>query len=780
MSWRIDELGWRVLPGGLVSVTFAILLSLGIFQPLEQIAYNVLFRLRGERPWDNRLVVIAIDDASIKRLGRFPWNRQRYAQLLNVLTKAKPSVVAFNLIWSESSPDDPLLAKAMFSNGRVALAQGWDHTGLLLFPVANLQRVAIATGHILNRQDADGLTRKIDLFIQGVPALSFAIVQSYSLVQTAVPSPNLKQPLWINWAGRTQHIRQFAFADVIEEKIPLYELQDKIVLVGVTAAGIDSLATPFNRNPPASGVFLHAAAVNNLLQQNPLQPPPAIWLPLILLLGGPGLSLLLSYQREERQTLIWLGVCLGWGAVTLFLFHLTHWLPLAFPLCLFTTTAGIIFVSERLRMGAVLHRQVQQLWQTYQHNLVAHQQTIAGLSPCQAIAQTSSMQIATQLAALADQLGRSQSTQAAIARSLSMGLLAADWDGRVWFCNPTAHDWLGIQVGDDLSTYLVTAWLTEEEWQTDLLMLKKHQPVSPHELHRGDRWFALTLEPLIYHASQSQAVAEDLPLDGLLLVLEDITTHKQAETALEQQVEELQQVTQLKDDFLSTVSHELRSPMANMKMAIELLKIARSKESADHYLKILQTECDREIELIEDLLDLQRLEAGAQTQAISEIDLQNWLPSILAPFHERAENQQQALQVHLPPQLSPIRSDQVGLKRIVVEPVNNACKYTPAGETITVAISLPDTSHPLLQIRVTNSGTEIPASELSRIFEKFYRVPKADPWKRGGTGLGLALVKKLVESLKGTIHVQSGSGQTSFIVQLPLTIANCEDGKGLG
>jgi CHASE2 domain-containing sensor protein len=320
MSWRIDELGWKVLPGGLVSVTFAILLSLGIFQPLEQIAYNVLFRLRGERPWDNRLVVIAIDDASIKRLGRFPWNRQRYAQLLNVLTKAKPSVVAFNLIWSESSPDDPLLAKAMIRNGRVVLAQGWDQTGLLLFPVPNLQKAAIATGHILNRQDADGITRKIDLFIQGVPALSFAIVQSYSLVQAAVPSPNLKQPLWINWAGRTQDIRQFAFADVIEEKIPLYELQDKIVLVGVTAAGIDSLATPFNRNPPASGVFLHAAVVNNLLQQNPLQPLPAIWLPLILLLGGPGLNLLLSYQREERQTLIWLGVCLGWGAVTLFLF----------------------------------------------------------------------------------------------------------------------------------------------------------------------------------------------------------------------------------------------------------------------------------------------------------------------------------------------------------------------------------------------------------------------------------------------------------------------------
>ncbi|WP_421655595.1 CHASE2 domain-containing protein [Leptothermofonsia sp. ETS-13] len=768
MSWRIDELGWRILPGSLVSIAFAILLSLGSFQPLEQIAYNALFRLRGERSWDDRLVVIAIDDASIKQLGRFPWNRQRYTQLLNVLNKAKPSVVAFNLILSESSSDDPQLAEAIVRNSQVVLAQGWDHNGLLLFPVPDLQKAAIATGHILKQQDTDGLTRKIDLYIQGVPAFSLSIIQAYSLVQATVPPPNSNQPFWINWAGQIQHIRQFAFADVIEEKISLHELKGKIVLVGVTAAGIDSLATPFDRNPPASGVYFHTAVVNNLLQQNPLQPLPAIWLPLILLLGGPGLSLLLSHQREERQALMWAAVCLGWGAVVFCLFHLTHWLPLAFPLCLVTTTAGAVFVRERLRMGTLLDRQVQQLWQTYRHDLVAHQQMMAGFGLHQTMAQTSFVQSATQLAALAEQLGRSQSTQAAIARSLSMGLLAADWDGWVWFCNPIASDWLGIQVGNDLSTHLVPEWLTEKEWQTDLHMLKQQEPVPPHELHWGDRWFALKLEPLVYCAPKTQAATESSPLDGLLLVLEDITTRKQAETALEKQVEELQQVAQLKDDFLSTVSHELRSPMANMKMAIELLKIAKSKEAADHYLKILQTECDREIELIEDLLDLQRLEAGAQTHTISEIDLQNWLSSILAPFHERAENQQQTLQVHLPPQLSPLRSDQVGLKRIIVELVNNACKYTPAGETITVAVSLPDTAHPLLQIRITNSGTDIPASELSRIFEKFYRVPKADPWKRGGTGLGLALVKKLVESLKGTIHVQSGSGQTSFIVQLPL------------
>jgi signal transduction histidine kinase len=81
---------------------------------------------------------------------------------------------------------------------------------------------------------------------------------------------------------------------------------------------------------------------------------------------------------------------------------------------------------------------------------------------------------------------------------------------------------------------------------------------------------------------------------------------------------------------------------------------------------------------------------------------------------------------------------------------------------------LPAPAQSLLQFSITNTGTEIPEEELPRIFEKFYRIPNADPWRRGGTGLGLALVKKLVESLGGTIQVSSGSGQTCFTVYLPL------------
>ncbi|WP_216351298.1 GAF domain-containing protein [Leptolyngbya sp. 'hensonii'] len=235
------------------------------------------------------------------------------------------------------------------------------------------------------------------------------------------------------------------------------------------------------------------------------------------------------------------------------------------------------------------------------------------------------------------------------------------------------------------------------------------------------------------------------------------------------QVRALEELNQLKDDFLSTVSHELRTPIANMKMAIHMLRMVPVEERREQYLKILQTECTREAELINDLLDLQRLASGTKTLELETIELPEWLANLMEPFQERVQSRQQLLQVHLQPDLLPLTSDSACLSRIVVELLNNACKYTPPGETISLAVSYaPETFvDPCLQIRVCNSGVEIPAPELTRIFEKFYRVPGIDRWKQGGTGLGLALVKKLTEHLGGTIQVESRSNQTCFTVEIP-------------
>ena len=254
----------------------------------------------------------------------------------------------------------------------------------------------------------------------------------------------------------------------------------------------------------------------------------------------------------------------------------------------------------------------------------------------------------------------------------------------------------------------------------------------------------------------------------------DLESQVQERTAqLEQKVEELEQLNILKDDFLSTVSHELRTPLANMKMALQMLKIAPTSERRQRYLDILESECGRETELINDLLDLQRLEVASYSISLEKINLLEWIPTIVTPFHSRTQQHQQNLKVDLSPDLPIMVSDRTSLGRIISELLHNACKYTPPGDQILFSVS--DTANyssktvekPNFIIFTISNHVEIPASELPRIFDKFYRVPNADPWKQGGTGLGLALVQKLIQQMEGTIQVESINGWTTFIVHIP-------------
>jgi signal transduction histidine kinase len=236
------------------------------------------------------------------------------------------------------------------------------------------------------------------------------------------------------------------------------------------------------------------------------------------------------------------------------------------------------------------------------------------------------------------------------------------------------------------------------------------------------------------------------------------------------QVEALEQLHQMKDDFLSTVSHELRSPMTNIKMAIQMVKLRLHQQQIHgdrltQYLQILETSCNQELALINDLLDLQRLEAGMQSLELESIDLNYWLPSIAEPFEARAREQNQQLTLDLALNLPTITTDVASFKRIVMELLHNACKYTPPHEQIIVTAQIRNT---ILHIQVCNSGVELPPEELPRLFEKFYRVTGSDRWKHGGTGLGLTLAKRLVEHLHGSIGVESATGWTCFTVDLPL------------
>jgi len=235
------------------------------------------------------------------------------------------------------------------------------------------------------------------------------------------------------------------------------------------------------------------------------------------------------------------------------------------------------------------------------------------------------------------------------------------------------------------------------------------------------------------------------------------------------QVEELERLNQLKDQFLSTVSHELRTPIANLKMALHMLQLATTPEKEQQYLKILESELAREADLINDLLDLQRMEESMVVISVESIDLPRWVLKQIEPFRSRMQTYRQKFVLHCPPTTPSLATDSKILQRIIAELFNNACKYTPEEGTIELTVTpLPQSPqrHPPIQFTLRNQA-EIPANDLPHIFEKFYRALQVDRYKHGGTGLGLALVQKLAEQIEATINVTSQNGWTCFTLQVP-------------
>jgi signal transduction histidine kinase len=238
-------------------------------------------------------------------------------------------------------------------------------------------------------------------------------------------------------------------------------------------------------------------------------------------------------------------------------------------------------------------------------------------------------------------------------------------------------------------------------------------------------------------------------------------------------IAEVARVNQLQDEGVATVAHELRSPLANIQMLAQLLEanleqegLLRQESRVAHYVQMLQTECQRKNDMINDLLALARLGAPQESLPPVEVVLQVWIPYVAEAFQERLQNQCQHLQIEIPTDLPPWLTDLGSLERIMTELLHNACKYTPAAGTITItAVQQNDR----LTIEITNIGVEIAAADLPHIFDKFYRIPTLDIWGQGGTGLGLPLVKRLVAHLGGTIEVRSAQKRVQFTLQFPLS-----------
>jgi signal transduction histidine kinase len=256
-----------------------------------------------------------------------------------------------------------------------------------------------------------------------------------------------------------------------------------------------------------------------------------------------------------------------------------------------------------------------------------------------------------------------------------------------------------------------------------------------------------------YLATASSVVVEGRPV-GRVCILRDVTHFKELDN--------------MKSEFVATVSHDLRSPLTLMRGYATMLEmVGELNEQQQGYVKKIISGVENMSRLVNNLLDLGRIEIGVGLQ-VEDVPVLDILERVTGALQLQADQKNIGLNVELPKDMpNALEADSALLHQAVYNLVENAIKYTPAGGRVTIR-ARPEPDH--LVFEVEDSGIGIPAEDMPRLFEKFYRGKQREARAQHGTGLGLAIVHSIAESHGGKVRVDSEVGKGStFYLKIPLT-----------
>jgi signal transduction histidine kinase len=244
-----------------------------------------------------------------------------------------------------------------------------------------------------------------------------------------------------------------------------------------------------------------------------------------------------------------------------------------------------------------------------------------------------------------------------------------------------------------------------------------------------------------------------------------------ANRELEEVNKKLKEIDKVKSDFISIVSHELRTPLTSIKAFTELIlmKPKMLPEKRDKLLQIINNESDRLARLINDILDLTKIEAGKLSWHITRVSLRDIIQTSVSGIQSLADNKSLIIGVSIPEPLPLFFGDRDRLIQVITNMLSNSIKFTPQGGRITVVARLEESPKPQIVVTVSDTGIGIPSNDLELIFEKFRRSGDILTNNGQGTGLGLAITRQIVEYHGGTVWAESTLGQGSiFTFTLPL------------
>ena len=353
-------------------------------------------------------------------------------------------------------------------------------------------------------------------------------------------------------------------------------------------------------------------------------------------------------------------------------------------------------------------------------------------------------------------LAETQRKQAAgLIDAISAPLLLVDGFGQLSLANPAAERVFGFSRGE-MVRRSVDEFIEDEPLllaiqrarEADARAAERH---GEHEI--GERVFASSVMSLIQLREEDR---ESEAGHGVLVMLRDITKEHEA--------------SKKKSEFVSHVAHELRTPLASITAYVEMLVDgeASDEETRSEYYDIIQTSADRLGRLIDNMLNISRIEAGTVRINKEATSVAVLVKEVVDTLRPQAEEKKITLEEDLPPVIYRVMADRDLIYQAVLNLISNAIKYTPEGGRVSVTM-IPNEENRTMLIQVKDTGVGIPQEDLPKMFQKFFRV-EANKKIAKGTGLGLNLVKNVVEVVHGgkmSLSSEVGKGST-FGMTLPL------------
>ncbi len=709
---------------------------------------DTFFRLAPAPHDRSRVVLVLIDDQSLRQYGRWPWSRTLLAQLTRNLAQAGAGAIGLDILLSEpqSSGADKVLAQSFQENARTVIV---DKIGSYadgpnwIEPLPEFSRSAAAVGHAQAVLDVDGVCRRFparELTLDGArwafavelarrtdPQQTSAFLASYGIPLWDDASVSVAKPILVPIAFRRDRFETIS-AHAVLAGDDLANLQGKPVLLGFGPTEIgDRLSTPLTTEFPAPGVEIHAQILDSILSARKIYETP-LWVATALL-WFTCFSVVMIFRKWRGWAAVWLLVSMETGvyagAFLTFLWF-SHILPAGSMMLAVIAGPLLVYTADFV----IIERSVTQ-------QLLGLRSWLALQKKNGSLGEGTELSWKLQLLQnLQTQLGSRYELHKVLLESTQDLVAIFDEDGNLLLNNQPFAAACHLQKETGFTLEQLRSRLLPTE---DGAQLSRDSSME-REAYLDEELYAIRLVPL-----PSTALA---PGGGTIVTMTSLRTRVERDRA--------------RAEALGFITHELRTPLVSIQGFAELMMHYPSSPSFAGAPETIFRESKRLLALINSYLDVLRLDAGAKPVSSDLVDLDSIIDQVLDILWPLANAAKMRLQFESG-QPAAIIGDAPLLSGAVLNLVSNAIKYGKAGTDVEVTCLYGEGE---VVVRVCNVGDPIALEDIPRLFDAYYRASNVEG-SNTGWGLGLAFVKRIAEKHGGSVRAESQPGGNCFEIHLP-------------